>query len=132
MTQPPCLANTHRPREASPVRTLIAAFIAFVLLACDSATLDPLPLDIRLEAAPPTSAPGDTITFLVTAQGGRLLGIVMQFGDGTTQQQATGGARTARLTFRHAYASAGVYEAAASATDALAGDRQATVTIRVQ
>lgn len=112
------------------------AVVGFILLvafaACDDATLDPLPLDIGIEASRATAAPGDTINFLVSAQGGSLLGVVMAFGDSTGDQRATGGARTARVTFRHAYSAVGVYEASATVTDAVAGDKSASVEVRVQ
>jgi hypothetical protein len=100
--------------------------------ACDTAPLEPLPLDIGIEARPTTAAPGDTISFVVSAQGGSLVGVAMVFGDNTGDQFATGGARVAEITFRHAYSAVGVYEASATVTDALAGDKSASVEVRVQ
>jgi len=108
-----------------------AAFLMGVA-ACEAATLDPLPLTIGIEASRTTAAPGDTITFVVSAQGGSLVGVAMAFGDDSTAQFATGGARTAEVTFRHAYSSVGVYEARATVTDALAGDKSASVEVRVE
>jgi hypothetical protein len=102
------------------------------MLGCDTGALDPLPLAVEIQAVPEAVAPGDTISFLVSAQGGRLLGLVMEFGDGATDQRPTGGARSARLTFRHAYASAGTYTAIVTATDAVAGDARASVMVRIQ
>lgn len=112
------------------------ALLGFVVLvgfaACDDATLDPLPLDIGIETSRTTAAPGDTITFVVSAQGGSLVGVAMAFGDSSGDQFATGGARTAHVTFRHAYSAVGVYEASATVTDAVAGDKSASVEVRVQ
>ena len=79
-----------------------------------------------------TAAPGDPVSFLVTAQGGDLLGVDVDYGDTTTDQYGTGGARTARVTFSHAFSTAGVYPVRATVTDALAGSRDAVVEIRVQ
>lgn len=112
------------------------ALLGFVVLigfaACDDATLDPLPLAIGIEASRTTAGPGDTITFLVSAQGGSLVGVAMAFGDSSGDQFATGGARTAHVTFRHAYSAVGLHEASATVTDAVAGDKSASVEIRVQ
>jgi hypothetical protein len=111
-------------------------FLGFVVLvgfaACDDVTLDPLPLDIGIETSRATAAPGDTIIFVVSAQGGSLVGVAMAFGDSNGDQFATGGARTAQVTFRHAYSAVGVYEASATVTDAAAGDKSASVEVRVQ
>lgn len=112
------------------------ALVGFIVLAgfaaCDDASLDPLPLDISIEASRVTAAPGDTIRFLVSAQGGSLLGVAMAFGDSNGDQRATGGARTARVTFPHTYSAVGVYEASATVTDAVAGDKRASIEVRVQ
>jgi hypothetical protein len=108
-----------------------AAFLIGVA-SCDTAPLEPLPLDIGIEASGTTAAPGDTISFLVRAQGGSLVGIAMAFGDNNTAQFATSGARTAEVTFRHAYAAVGVYDVTATVTDALAGDKSASIEIRVE
>jgi hypothetical protein len=102
------------------------------LAACGRSSLDPLPLDIIVQASPATAAAGDTINFVVSAQGGNLLGLEMDFGDSKGDQFATSGARTARVTFRHAYVAQGVYQVRATVTDAVAGQKDATVEVRVQ
>jgi PKD repeat protein len=94
--------------------------------------LDPLPLSIAIEASQTTAAPGDAINFLVNAQGGDLLGIDTDYGDGTAEQYATGGARTARVTFRHAYTTAGTYQVRATVTDARAGNKEATLAVTIR
>ena len=107
-------------------------FFAFAILgACSAESLAPLPLDIVVEASRITAAPGDSINFLVTARGGQLIGIITTYGDGTEDQFGTGGARTARVTFRHAFAAPGTYQVQATVTDALAGQKDASVEIRV-
>jgi hypothetical protein len=102
-----------------------------VLGACSAETLAPRPLGIEIEASRITAAPGDSISFQVTAQGGQLVGIATSYGDGTEDQIGTSGARTARVTFRHAFALPGTYEVRATVTDALAGPKDASVSISV-
>jgi plastocyanin len=114
------------------IRWLRRAAFLIGVAACETATLDPLPLSVEIEASRTTAAPGDTITFVVSAQGGSLAGVAIAFGDNSTAQFATGGARTAEVAFRHAYTAVGVYAASATVTDALAGDKTASVEIRVE
>ena len=107
-------------------------FLALVILgACSGESLAPLPLDIVIEASRITAAPGDSISFQVTAQGGQLIGIITTYGDGTEDQFGTGGARTARVTFRHAFSAPGTFEVQATVTDGRAGEKAASVEIRV-
>jgi hypothetical protein len=113
-------------------RTLLRSLLLAGLLACGDATLEPLPLDVTVEASRATAAPGQSIEFVVNAQGGDLLGLHMDYGDGSAEQFGTGGARTARVTFRHAYSAVGVYQARATVTDAVAGTKDASVEVRVQ
>jgi hypothetical protein len=101
-------------------------------VACGDASLDPLPLEITIAANRATAAPGETVEFEVTAQGGTLIGVTIDYGDDTSDQFGTGGARTARVTFSHAFAAAGVYQVRASVVDAVAGGRDAVVQITVQ
>jgi plastocyanin len=101
------------------------------VVACSPSQLEPLPLEVTVAASRTTAAPGDTIAFIVTAQGGNLFGLEINFGDGGTDQFGTGGARTARHTFRHAYLQRGTYLVQVRATDALAGPKEATVEVRV-
>jgi hypothetical protein len=117
-------------------RMLFGSVLRLLLLgglgACGDASLDPLPLQISIQAGRVTAAPHDPISFVVTAQGGNLLGVAIDYGDNTTEQYGAGGARTALVTFSHVYSAAGTYEVRARVTDAIAGDKDATVEIRVQ
>jgi hypothetical protein len=113
-------------------RKLFGFVLLSGLVACGDASLDPLPLQISIQAGRVTAAPHDPISFVVTAQGGNLLGVAIDYGDNTTEQYGAGGARTARVTFSHVYSAAGTYEVRARVTDAIAGDKDATVEIRVQ
>ena len=89
--------------------------LAFAVLgACSIETLAPLPLSIGIEASRIIAAPGDSIRFQVTAQGGQLVGITTVYGDGTEDQFGTNGARTARVTFHHAFSAPGTYQVQAT------------------
>ena len=115
-------------------RALFASLILAGLVcvgACGESTVEPLPLQITLESNRPTAAPGDTVSFVVTAQGGTLLGIDIDYGDANTGQYGTSGARTARVTFRHAYMARGTYQVHATITDGYVGQKDASLEIRV-
>jgi hypothetical protein len=114
------------------LRSGLLAGLLVGLAACGDGSLDPLPLQISIQASRATAAPGDPISFVVTAQGGNLLGIDIDYGDNTTDQYGTGGARTARVTFGHSYSAPGTYQVRARVTDAVAGEREAAVDVRVQ
>lgn len=109
----------------------LLCFAFGILAACSAETLAPLPLAISIDASRTTAAPGDSVSFEVIAQGGQLIGITVTYGDGTEDQFATGGARTARVTFRHAFPAAGTYQVRATVTDAVAGEKDAAMEIRV-
>jgi len=46
-------------------------------------------------------------------------------------QYGTSGARTAQVTFHHAFGAAGTYVVTVTVTDGLAGEKKASVTVRV-
>jgi plastocyanin len=114
-----------------------------VLLACllaglatGAACLDPiepLALEVAVEANRTTAAPGDTITFAVDTQGGSLVGVKIEFGDAAGDVFVTSGARTAHITFRHAYTATGTFTVRATVTDSSPADeKSATIEVRVQ
>src|SRR5688572_8358883 len=113
------------------IPSLLRSLVLVGLVACGDGGLDPLPLSIAIEASRVTAAPGESIDFVVTASGGSLVGITINYGDNGSDQFGTGGARTARVTFSHAFAAAGVYQVRAIVTDAVAGDKDAEVEIRI-
>ena len=78
------------------------------------------------------SVRGDTVSFTVNATGNNLFGVVVEFGDSGVDQYATSGALTARVTFKHAYTTAGTFTVRAVVTDAIAGEREATKSIVVK
>lgn len=112
--------------------TVLTSVLLASLVACGDGSLEPLPLQISMQASPATAGPGEVVSFVVTVQGGNLFGVDIDYGDTSTDQQGAGGARTARLTFRHAYSVVGTYQVRGRVTDAIAGEREATVEVRVQ
>ena len=113
-------------------RTTLAAAILFAgAVACTPSMLEPLPLDIELQASRTTAAPGDTVLFVADAQGGNLVGLQIDYGDTNSDLFSTAGARTARVTFRHAYLERGTFTVRVTVTDAAAGIKEATTEVRV-
>jgi len=112
-------------------RLLGALGLVGVVAGCARTSLEALPLSVSVEASKALAAPGDTIIFVATAQGGSLFGLELDYADGTGDQYPTSGARTARVSFHHAYAVRGVYEVRATVTDAVDGQKNASVEIRV-
>jgi len=104
----------------------------FALAAACQSTLDALPLEISVTASRATAAPGDTIVFVATIQGGSLLGLDADYGDNTTEQYGTAGARTGKVSFRHAYLARGTFTTKITVTDASAGQKNASVQVRVE
>ncbi len=113
------------------LRTLLCSLLVLGFVTCGGSTLEPKPLDVRIEASRTTAAPGDTIIFVVNAQGGNLFGLEINYGDNSSEQFGASGARTARVTFRHAYMLRGTYMVRVVVTDAVAGQKEATVEVRV-
>lgn len=101
------------------------------VIACGDGSLDPLPLSISLQVSHTTATPGQTIQFVVNAQGGQLVGVSIDYGDGNVDQFPTSGARTAQVPFSHAFSSAGVYQVRATVTDAVAGSQHADTQITI-
>lgn len=112
----------------------IPCCVALMLIGagCRSASLESLPLTISVEAKPSVAAVGDTVAVFVTVQGNSLIGVEIEFGDGQRDLFGMGGARTGRVAFRHAYAARGSFTAAATVTDATAGQKSSSVGVRVQ
>ena len=115
------------------MRLALAGLIVLVgAAACDATPLEAIPLTVSVEASRTTVAPKDSIRFVIKAGGGALLALQADYGDGTSvDSYGTSGARTASVTFGHTYLTAGTYTVTATATDAAAGQKTATIQIRV-
>ena len=111
--------------------SLICASLAIVLVACRQTTEPPIGVTVSLTANTTVVPRGDTVTFTVNAAGNNLFGVVIDYGDNSTDLYPTGGALSARVTFKHAYSVAGSYTIRATVTDAIAGEREATVSLVV-
>jgi len=118
------------PTGIARIAVLLIASLA-VSSACTQSTLAPLPLDISVAASRATAAPGDTVVFVATVQGGSLLGLDADYGDQTVDQYGTAGARTGKVSFRHAYSARGTFTVKITVTDATAGQRAASVQVIV-
>jgi hypothetical protein len=120
----------HRVRQTAAMISF-ALGLAVAALGCGESTLAPLPLDISIAASRTTAAPGDTIFFVATIQGGSLLGLDADYGDSSTDQYGTSGARTGKVTFRHAYSARGTFTTKITLTDATLGTKSASVEVHV-
>src|SRR5688500_2038480 len=113
------------------MRRLLAGVVIIAAMTACFETTDPLPLDITIQ--PPGSVNTvDSVSFVVRAQGGTLVGIETSYGDGATGLFPTGGARTATVTFRHRYTQSGTYDVTATVTDAVLGEKTASTQVNVQ
>ena len=110
---------------------LVALTCGIAISSCRQSTEPPVQVTVSLQANPTVVPRGDTVTFTVIAAGNNLFGAVIDYGDETGDQYGTGGALSARITFKHAYSSAGTYTVTATVTDAIAGEREATIAIVV-
>ena len=111
-------------------RFLLTSILVVASAACES-TLDPLPLTVTVSPSKSVTTPRDTITFRVTAQGGSLVGLQIDYADSSSDQFGTSGARTADIAFHHAYTTAGTYQVTVTVTDGFAGQKKASTEIRV-
>ncbi len=111
--------------------TIAAALLLAGAIGCSASTLEPLPLDVDIQASRTTAAPGDTVVFVANAQGGNLIGLQIDYGDTNSDVFGAAGARTARVTFRHAYQARATYTVRVIVTDASAGQKEATTEVRV-
>lgn len=84
-----------------------------------------------METSAAVIATGDTLAVVVNAAGNNLIGVIVEYGDQQADQYATSGANIARVTFKHVFQAAGAYTIRAIVTDALAGEKEATVTVQV-
>lgn len=109
------------------------AVLAAILLAsaCRQSIAGPEPVLVTLESSRPSASRGDTVTFTVSANGNNLVGVVIDYGDALTDGYAMGGALTARVTFKHAFGTSGNFTVRATVTDAIMGEKEATVGVVV-
>src|SRR5688500_17976371 len=117
------------------MRKMVAGILAgavLALAACGDETLAPLELQITVRAAPTQVAVGDSVRFDITAQGGRLLGVRLDYGDLVVEAVSLLSARTATLFRHHAYTRSWTYEVTATVEDFSQGTKRATATVQVR
>ena len=112
-------------------RFFCAIVIATAVIGCRQTTEPSGSITVSLAANPLSAHPGDTVTFVVNATGNTLVGVAIEYGDSNSDLYSTGGALTARVTFKHAYNATGTFEVRAVVTDAFAGERETTMSIVV-
>ena len=108
-----------------------AIVIATAVAGCRQTIESPGSVTVSLAVSPLSAHPGDTVTFTVNAAGNNLVGVVVEYGDSNMDQYSTGGALSARITFKHAYVATGTFTVRAVVTDAIAGEREATTSLVV-
>ena len=113
------------------MRIVLLGLLATVAIACRQSVEPPTQISVSIQANTAVATRGDTVTFTVNATGNNLFGVIIDYGDSATDQYATGGALTARVTFKHVYSAAGSFTVRATVTDAIAGERDVTTLIVV-
>lgn len=125
------LACVWERNDARGMRLALITVLLVCSIGCRQTTAPPVPLLVTLESSRTTVSRGDTVTFTVNAAGNNLFGVVLDYGDSVAEQYAMGGALSARVTFRHAFGSTGSFTVRAVVTDAIAGEKEASVGIVV-
>jgi PKD domain-containing protein len=93
--------------------------------------LDPLPFDVEVTVDSAVVGPHESVKFVVTAAGGAILDIAIDYGDHIGEHYPTAPARTLLVRFEHEYAAAGHFTIRATATDVSYGNRSATLDVTV-
>jgi hypothetical protein len=112
-------------------RVLLAAVFGLTAIACGESTVEPLPLNVTIQPNTLSPAVGATVDFVIDAQGGILVSVVVDYGDSSDDTFLTYGARTAHTTLHHAYTVAGTFQVQATVNDATQGTKTAAVQIVV-
>jgi hypothetical protein len=113
---------------------LQALILMFTLtgLACSTYGSEPLPLTVTVNADKVDTVRGDSVSFQIVAQGGRLDLLRVEFGDGSFFDESTLSARTVSRRVKYAYADTGSFVVKATIHDAFAGQKQSTLNIRIR
>lgn len=112
------------------MKALYAAMLILGIAGCTK-SVEPLALTITAQATPTSAAPGDSITVVTNVQGNAVVGVAVDFGDGTVFETAFGGVRTGKVTYRHAYAATGTFTITATVHDAAEDQRSTTMTVQI-
>lgn len=104
--------------------------LGLAMAACDDLVDEGFPTAVELSTDRTTAAIGEPITFHFEAQGRRLAGVILDYGDGVQDSINTNGARTAAGDRSHAYAGSGSFLVHAHALEK-SGD-SATAVLQVE
>ena len=115
---------------ARVTRLFLGAFVAALVLGgCSEITFEGGgPVTITITPDRTTVPVGGAVTFDVSAKGSILIGVVMTYGDGSSDSLEMAGAQTASGRFVHAFDTPGTYTVVGSLLDSVQG----TVTAEVQ
>lgn len=104
--------------------------VGLTVAACGDLVDEGFPTAVELSADRTTAAIAEPITFHFEAQGRRLAGVILDYGDGVQDSINTDGARTAAGERSHAYAVSGSFLVHAHALET-SGD-SATAVLQVE
>jgi hypothetical protein len=99
--------------------------------ACTTIVDSPPPLSLSLEVDRTTALTGQEFEFTYDAEGGNLVGLALDFGDGAVDSIPLFGARTAAGFRSHTYGAPGTFMVTAVLTAPPQGSRTASVSVTV-
>ena len=109
----------------------VALTASLLLAACADSTAPPaFAINATVDRA--TTAPGDSVNFVIRATGSALVRLGVDFGDGTGLERDLAGAQTMTSNQRHAYPAVGQYTMTAVVTAASGEMRETMVGVQVR
>ncbi len=129
--------SAERPSSPRPTRAGRMALVAAAALAvagtaaCSSSSLE-IGSELSLELDAPASVPlADSLVIQYDARGRSLLGLVVEYGDGTADSVAFVGSQSAGGRLAHKYSESGEYRVTGRVQDGVEGTTMADVTVSV-
>jgi PKD repeat protein len=113
-------------------RLILAALAAGVLLAACADSTAPPPFGLTATVDKASTTVGDSVNFVIKAQGNILVRLGVDFGDGTGFERDLFGATTMTSNQRHAYAAPGNYTMTAAVFAASGESRETTLGVQVR
>ena len=113
-------------------RIALTVLTAGLLLgACADSTAPPA-FAINATVDKATTTPGDSVSFVIRATGDNLVGLHVEFGDGTGLDRQLFGAQSMTATQRHAYSAVGEYTMTAAVIAASGEIRETMVGVQIR
>jgi PKD repeat protein len=113
-------------------RLLLGVLAAGVLLAACADSTAPPPFAITATVDKASTTVGDSVNFVIKAQGNVLVRLGVDFGDGTGFERDLFGATTMTANQRHAFAAPGNYTVTAAVFAASGESRETTLGVQVR